>query len=734
MRWIQPLFSNSMVFRFLLLLSLLVARLAWSEQATESDQYLQRLTETQNFSLGRPTHAVPTSDGKSVIFLRALSAQDRTNALYEFNTVTRETSILVTPDELLRGTTEHLSVEERARRERSRTMVGGITSLKLARDSSLIVFSLNGKVFVLNRGDGRAAQLETGDQPVIDPTISPDGQHAAYVRNHNLFVYDLHTRQEQAITTDGTDLKSYGTAEFVAQEEMGRTSGYWWLPDSRSIVYQVNDNSRVEVWNLADPAYPENPPTPTRYPRPGKPNVSVRLALVSIEQPETARSIEWDHDKYPYLVRVTPSEYGPLTITVETREQHDLALLLVDPATGQTRTLIEEHDPAWVNIDQQMPWWLPGGKFLWTSERQGAWELQLHRPDGQLEKVLLPPDAHYQRLGGVTANEIFFLASEDPGKHELWRAALDGTGAKMVADGVHAVEFGEHQDSIYIDTVETPKSLAKSFVRRLDGTTISELPSIAEDPPYYPRLEFTITNDNPVFHAAIVRPRDFAPNKKYPVIIDVYGGPGYNKVTQTAKGYLMNQWLADQGFIVVSIDGRGTPGRGRDWERAIYLKLGEIPLADQVTGLRALGLVYPEIDLDHVGITGWSFGGYLSALAALRQPGVFKAAVAGAPVTDWLDYDSHYTERYLGLPGQEIYAAASLLESASRLERPLLLIHGTADDNVYLRHTLKFIDQLERSGRAFEFLPLRGSTHMVLDPVSRQQVEKRTAKFFHEHL
>jgi dipeptidyl-peptidase-4 len=727
-------FSNSMVFRFLLLLSLFVAHLAWSEQATESDQYLQRLTETQSFSLGRPTHVKPTADGKSVIFLRAISAQDRTNALYEFNTVTRETSVLVTPDELLQGATEHLSIEERSRRERSRTTVGGITSFDLARDGLQLVFGLNGKIIVLNRGDGRATQLETGDRPVIDPTLSPDGQHVAYVRNNNLFVYDLRSRQEQAITTDGTELKSYGLAEFVAQEEMGRTSGYWWLPDSQSIVYQVNDNSRVEVWNVADPAYPENPPTPSRYPRPGKPNVSVRLAVGSIEQPEAARSIEWDHDKYPYLVRVTPSEDGPLTITVESREQHDLALLLVDPATGQTRTLIEEHDPAWVNIDQQMPCWLRGGKFLWTSERQGAWELQLHRPDGQLEKVLLPPDAHYQRLGGVTANEIFFLGGEDPGKHELWRVALDGTGAKMVADGVHTIEFGEHQDYIYIDTVETPKSMAKSFVRRIDGTTIGELPNIAEEPPYYPRLEFTITNDNPVFHAAIVRPRDFAPNKKYPVIIDVYGGPGQNKITQAAKGYLMDQWLADQGFIVVSIDGRGTPGRGRDWERAIYLKLGEIPLVDQVTGLRALGLVYPELDLDRVGITGWSFGGYMSALAVLRQPGVFKAAVAGAPVTDWLDYDSHYTERYLGLPGQEIYAAASLLESASRLERPLLLIHGTADDNVYLRHTLKFIDQLERAGRSFEFLPLRGSTHMVLDPALRQQVEKRTAKFFREHL
>ena len=327
-----------------LLFLLLAAHLAWADQATESDQYLQRLTETQSFSLGRPTLATPTADGKSVIFLRAISAQDRTNALYEFNTVTRETSVLVTPDELLQGTIEHLSVEERARRERTRTTASGITSFKLSRDSSQVVFGLNGKIVVLNRGDGRAAQLETGDAPVIDPTLSPDGQYVAYVRNNNLFVYDLHSKQEQAITTDGTDLKSYGSAEFVAQEEMGRTSGYWWLPDSRSIVYQINDNSRVEVWNVADPAYPENPPTPTRYPRPGKPNVSVRLAVCSIEQPEAVRSIEWDHDKYPYLVRVTPSEDGPLTITVETRDQHDLALMVVDPATGQTRTLVEEHD------------------------------------------------------------------------------------------------------------------------------------------------------------------------------------------------------------------------------------------------------------------------------------------------------------------------------------------------------------------------------------------------------
>jgi dipeptidyl-peptidase-4 len=721
--------------RFNLLLPFLfVANQAWSGQTAESDQYLRRLTETQNFSLGRPTHAEPAADGKSVIFLRAISAQDRTNALYEFNGDTGETRTLVTPAELLHGATERLSPEEKARRERTRTTTRGITSFKLSRDGSEVLFSLNGQIFVLNRGDSKTTQLQTGEGAIIDPTFSPDGQRVAYVRDNNLFVYDLGSNQERQITKDGTEQKSYGSAEFVAQEEMDRRSGFWWLPDDRSIVYQVNDNSGVEIWNVGDPAFPENPPYPSRYPRPGKANVTVRLAVCSIERPEAVHWIEWSHEKYPYLTRVTPSEDGPLTITVETREQHDLALLLVDPSSGQTRTLVEEHDPAWVNIDQQMPYWLPDKTFLWTSEREGAWQLELHGAAGQLGKVLVSPNEHYQKLGGVASNEIYFLACADPTTHELWRTTLDGTQTHRVAAGVHEVDFGEHQDSLYVDVVATPRSLAQTFVRRIDGTTLGELPSVAEDPPYFPRVEFAQVNTDPVFYAAIVRPHDFAPNKKYPVIVDVYGGPGFNRVVQTARTYLADQWLADQGFVVVSMDGRGTPGRGRDWERAIYLKFGEIPITDQITALRALGLRYPELDLERVGITGWSFGGYMSALAVLRRPDLFKAAVAGAPVTDWLDYDTHYTERYLGLPGLEIYTAASLLEDAPRLQRPLLLIHGTADDNVYFRHTLKLIDRLERADRSFEFLPLRGSTHMVPDPLLRQQIEKRTASFFHEHL
>jgi dipeptidyl-peptidase 4 len=543
----------------------------------------------------------------------------------------------------------------------------------------------------------------------------------------------------------------------VAQEEMARTKGFWWLPDSQTIVYQVNDSSKVEVWYVGDPAAPETPPYPSRYPRPGKENVDVRLAFINAGLSEVAsglpdeasgslsdraksgvsgdraksenvRWIEWDRSKYPYLVRVSPTKFGPLTITVETRDQHELVLLVVDLQTGGTRPLLKENDPDWVNIDQSVPLWLPSHEFVWTSERNEAWQLELRRPDGSLDRVVVPPTSGLQHFSGATGSYLFFLAGKNPSESELWRANPDDAELTRLASGFHTISVSENGGSVLADTVRAPDSLAKALVRRTDGTVLGELPSVAEEPPYYPQIEFS--DDSSKFVSSIVRPRNFDASKKYPVIVDVYAGPGYNRVQRIAEPYLIDQWLADQGYLVVSFDGRGTPGRGRDWERAIYQKFGEIPLADQVSALTSFAAKHPELDLTRVGITGWSFGGYMSVLAVERRPDIFKAAVAGAPVTDWLDYDTHYTERFLGLPGDAVYTASSLIADAPKLSRPLLIIHGTADDNVYFRHSLKLMDVLEKAGRSFQFLPIVGSTHMVLDPGLRVQIEKRTAEFF----
>jgi dipeptidyl-peptidase-4 len=288
--------------------------------------------------------------------------------------------------------------------------------------------------------------------------------------------------------------------------------------------------------------------------------------------------------------------------------------------------------------------------------------------------------------------------------------------------------------NVSVQTTTTLENMPRSVVGVEGDRSRGELPSVAVEPPFKPNVTVQKVGD---FWTAIVRPRDFDPKKKYPVIVDVYGGPKHLHVVRAMRNWLVPQWLADQGFVVVAIDNRGTPGRGRDWERAVYQKFGTVPIEDQVKGLHALCDQFPELDRDRVGIVGWSFGGYNAANAVLRRPDVFKAAVAGAPVTDWEDYDTHYTERYMGLlpESKKAYDDANLIPLAKDLKRPLLLVHGTADDNVYYRHTLKLSDALFRAGKDFEALALPGVTHMYsADPTVMERLWARTAAFIKRHL
>jgi dipeptidyl-peptidase-4 len=305
--------------------------------------------------------------------------------------------------------------------------------------------------------------------------------------------------------------------------------------------------------------------------------------------------------------------------------------------------------------------------------------------------------------------------------------------------GCHTGQVNQNH-SIFVDTFSSLHTMPRSTVYRGDGSRIGELPSVAEEPPFRPNVQILRVGEAPDYYTAVIRPADFRPGHRYPVVVYVYGGPlpdWYSGVVTAAMSpWLLPQWIADQGFVVISIDGRGTPGRGHGWERAIARRFGSVPLADQVAGLKALGAKLPELDLDRVGIYGWSFGGYVSALAVLQEPSVFKAGVAGAPPTDWYDYDTHYTEQYLGVPpmAAAAYEEGSLLRRAANLQRPLLLIHGTGDDNVYFRHSLKLIDALFRAGKACDVLPLSGLTHMLPDPVVNEQLYSRIVRYFKTHV
>lgn len=358
----------------------------------------------------------------------------------------------------------------------------------------------------------------------------------------------------------------------------------------------------------------------------------------------------------------------------------------------------------------------------------------------RLVKTIGSEKLTYQGLVDVDARaaEVVFRAAIDPSRTDLFQINYrTGNQKQMTAgDGIYDAVYSANHKTYVLQSV-TPKTMPVTTVHDRTGRRLATLPSLAEKPPFVPNVEWVTVGAKRQFHASLTRPRKFDKKMRYPVLLHVYGGPLHNKVRRAMNTRLIDQWLADQGFIVASLDGRGTPGRGRDWERAIYKHFGSVPLADQVEGLKALGQRFPEMDLNRVGVFGWSFGGYLSALAVFRRPDVFKAAIAGAPVCDWFDYDTHYTERYLGVPkgpDDESYREGSLLTYAPQLRRPLLIIHGTADDNVYFRHTLKLADALFRSGKDFDVLPLPGLTHMVPDPVVMERLWSRMALFFRQHV
>lgn len=712
--------------------------------------YLRDHAETRGFMLGRPVRARPIPNGSAVLFLRA-QPRVAVLGLYEFDVATGATREIATPEQIIGAAAENLSPEEKARRERQRISVGGFTDFQLSDDGDLVLVSLSGKLYVIRRSDRSILELKTGPGVIVDPHFAPDGQSVAYVRDYDVHVLDLATQEERRITSGGSEPLAHGLAEFVAQEEMGRFSGYWWSPDGHSIAYEEADAKDVEIWHVADPAHPEQPANASYYPRPGKTNVKVRLGIVPANGGETVW-VSWNAERYPYLGQVRWDNAGPLTIVVQTRDQKELLLLKVDPVTGRTTRLLAEQDPAWVHLEYDVPHWLADGKgFLWTSEREGGPQLEHHDPEGKLVRVLVPRDRGFiagprteshrapPGLADVDwrSGSLVVRASADPTQSLLYRLSI-ATGEMAPLDdapGVHGAVFAKDH-SMYIEQSTTLTAMPRTIVRHADGTEVGELPSVAEEPPFVPNTEIVNVGDEPGFFAAVTRPREFDANKRYPVIVNVYGGPGHLQVLRAMGSQLLPQWLADQGFVVIAIDGRGTPGRGRDWERAISRHFGTVPLDDQVAGLHAVGRRFPELDLDRVGIFGWSFGGYLSALAVLKRPDIYKVAVAGAPVVDWLDYDTHYTERYLGMPDadREAYEEGSLLTYATKLSRPLLLVHGTADDNVFFRHTLRLADALFRAGKEFEVLPLSGLTHMVPEPLVMERQWTRIAGHFQRHL
>jgi dipeptidyl-peptidase 4 len=662
---------------------------------------------TVGFTLGVPHSFAIAADGTRIAFLRARSGTDRSTCLWVRRTDTGTERLVADPGQLLGSAAESLSAEERARRERTRQAALGVVSFAADDAVSLAAFALSGQLFVarlteLDQADSVRELITPG--PVIDPRPDPTGSRIAYVVDGALRVISANGSADRELAgPEGPDV-SYGLAEFVAAEEMYRTRGFWWSPDGQRLLVARVDNTPVTRWHIADPANPDVPPNEVAYPAAGTANAEVSVIIAGTDG--TVTPVAWDTSDAPYLTAVHWSAGGPPLLQVCSRDQRTMRVLAVAD-DGSVSLVCEDTDPCWVDVVPGTPAWTAGGDLVRVVARDGAYRLMIG------DDAVTPPGLNVSDAADVGDDVLFRATSDDPAQLHVYAVGRDGGVSAVTSEpGRHAAARGGGV------IVTTSLSLAWSGrrVRVLrDGEPAGEIDSLAQTPVIEPEVTFFSAGPDEV-RCALLLPRGHRPGSaKLPVLCDPYGGPAGQRVVSARGAYLTPQWLADQGFAVLIADGRGTPGRGPAWDRLIKFDEATPNVEDQVTALEAAAAAHPDLDLTRVGIRGWSHGGYLAALAVLRRPDVFHAAVAGAPVTDVRLYDTFYTERYLGHPDQhpEAYEHNSLIADAPKLQRPLMLIHGLIDDNVVVAHTLRLSAALLAAGRPHTVLPLSGVTHMA---------------------
>ncbi|MFY0407854.1 prolyl oligopeptidase family serine peptidase [Solicola sp. PLA-1-18] len=684
-----------------------------AEQTTaeQADSYPRLRARTQRFTLGIPRQAGISADGTRVAFLRTESGTSSTGALWQLDVETGEERLVADPAVLLGTDGEQLSPEERARRERSREAGAGIVGWSTDAQSRVAAFALSGQVWVAPLdGEGQARALPTVGA-VIDPRVDPTGTNVAYASEGALRVIGVDGDLERPLVTPDSDTVVWGQAEFVAAEEMNRFRGFWWAPDGDSLLVERYDEAPVGVWHVADPADPAAAPVPHRYPAAGTADAEVSLWVIGLDGSRV--QVAWDWMGFPYLTRVSWTRHGAPVVQVMSRDQRTALVLSVDVASGETTVLREQHDDVWVDLVGGVPTLAAGGRLLTAEPHDDVRRVHV---DGE---PVGPADLHVRDVLGADDDGVLVSGSVEPTEVHLVRIAWDGTSTRL-SEGT-AVHGGSSSGGT---TVVSRSPLDSTRTRTLvlrGGAQVAEISSRQAEAGDAPRVEMVHAGEH-ALRTAVLFPRDHARGStRLPVLMDPYGGPHAQRVLASGRMFLEPQWLADQGFCVVVSDGRGTPARGRAWERTIRDDFAGVTLQDQVDALAAVAERFPDdVDTSRVGIAGWSYGGYLSALAVLRRPDVFHAAVAGAPVTDWRLYDTFYTERYLGHPDEQpdVYDRNSLLTDAADrdgVHRPLMIVHGMVDDNVVVAHALRLSSALLAAGRPHSVLPLTGVTHMASD-------------------
>ena len=693
--------------------------------------YPQQEALTRRFRLGQPRAFVVAPSGERVAFIRSSGGRDPRGSLWvaEADGQGGLRERLVVDSLGLGDDTADLPAEERARRERMRETTTGITAFTTDHDVTRAAFSLDGELLTVALDDPVASTVTLATPAgVVDPRMSPDGSHVAFIAARSLYVVSSDgTSEARCLAEASSETEAWGLADFVAAEELERVRGLWWFADSSALLAEHYDEADVEVRWIGDPASPEQEPRPHRYPAAGTANPRADLVIVPLEGDRI--DVVWDHDAHPYLATVHPDPVGSTAVvSVLSRDQSRQVIMGVD-VDGTATLLRERVTEPWLTMQPGVPRRDAEGRLLEIVADTNADAFRLVRDD----VAVTGPDLQVTALVATTDGSVIFTAQPNPLSQGVYRINADGR-IESIADtpGLHAAVANTGGLIVVSTNPERPGSTVNVALALGAGS----IPSLAEAPVVTPQVAFHRVTDRQLA-CAVLMPAGHVPgSESLPVVMAPYGGPHHSRVVHAAGAFSSDQWLADQGFAVIVVDGAGTPGRGPAFEFEIHRDLATQVLQDQVDALQALAGMYPDLDLTRVGITGWSFGGYLAALAVLDRPDVFRAAVAGAPVTDWALYDTAYTERYLGTPQDEprAYDLTSLLRRAPQLERPLLIIHGLADDNVLAAHSLQLSSALLAAGRPHSVLPLSGVTHMTPQEVVAENLLRLEVDFLRTHL
>ncbi len=717
--------------RTLILLVLALAPLAAQRKAITLDVVAARGREGFGGS-GAPSAWLP--GGQSFLYREG-------KAIHEFSIAT-QTSREVFSLEPLEKTAVKIPEPEQFEWD-NRRLRGA--PMELSPDGKRLLVTVNGDIFICRLDENKSDQLTRTPVAERDARLSPDGRKVSFTRGYDLYVVELDGGKETRLTRNGREELRNGVLDWVYPEELALGTAHWWSPDGKSIAYLQFDVSAVPKYPHADLLKTRAVYEPERYPQAGEPNSTVRLGVISAQGGATKwMNLGDTRDQYLFA-RVGWMPGGKeLWVQRLTRTQNKLELLRVNPSSGEGQAIFTESDPAWVNTRGVEPVFLEDGRFLWMSERdRGFQHLYLYNADGRDAKQLTRGEFEVTRIEGVDEKNrrVYFTSTEaSPLERQLYVVGLDGRNKKRLTSepGTHAITMNP-EATHYLDRFSSLAQPPRTTLHEAGGreTGVYRAADIKAQEQYEilpTELHEVKSAAGVTFHARLIKPAGFQPGRKYPAIVMVYGGPGAQNVRNSWAGINWDQALAHKGYVIWQLDNRGTEGRGHAFETPVARQLGIIELKDQVEGVRHL-VKLGFVDEKRIGIYGWSYGGFMAINAMLNAPEVFAAGAGGAPVTSWMNYDTIYTERYMGLPSEnpEGYEKTALPRAAKNLKGKLMIIHCLEDDNVLFQNTLQLTDALQRAGKQFELMLYPHKSHGVTGVHNKQMLESITS-FFDRHL